>query len=439
MWRLIREMGQRVAAFVNTLIRPPAQEDNVFMADSSSLRLISEASALAVESNEIHYLPFGTTTLKLRFDPPANCPAGVLIATPRQRHAESERVVVGHEDNGSDLWITWGGGKAAGIHFDPEKGQRYLYFNLYHRSQTMSQEYQVTIQVKTEQGDLVCTRSFMLVRPFARQPIQLQWQHNWPTGSTLSWQGKQVPAYQSRWWPKQRLAYQTRDIPALTLDYTRLAKDNRWGQVTLSLGEGADKSVLLRIDGRLERALHDNHLFYADLFHFHDNVWAVRIWFNWLHHSFTEDDLASELRNQATPLVRDRREEIPDAERFDVLIDIEEKIVTHIGTDNHYKELWGEWYEDRPVQAYIGHNRSIRTAFFIMSTRVTDTFVGLSNERTDSYNPSAVIYQEMTHPQRALGLQEIMEALSWEAHPPLVDDFRVPSDLIGPDVRMISD
>lgn len=409
------------------------------MSDSSALRLISEATPLSVESNELHYLPFGTTTLKLRFDPPANCPTGVLIASPRQRHAENERVIVGHEDGGEDIWITWGGGKSAGIHFDPQKGQRYLYFNLYHRGQVITQEYSITIQVKTESGQLVCERTFMLVRPFARQPIRLTWQNEWPTGSTLSWQGKQVPAYQSRWWPKQRLQYQTRNIPPLTLRYDRLATDKRWGRVTLSLGEGPEKSVLLRIDGRLESALHDSRLFYADLFHFHENVWTVRLWFNWLHQSFTTDDLAPELREYTTPLVRDRKEEIPDAERFDILIDVEDKIVTHIGTDNHYKELWGEWYESQPVQAYIGHNRSMRTAFFIMSTRLTDTFVSLSNDRPDSYNPVLVIHEQMEHPQRALGLQEIMEALSWEAHPPLVDDFRVPSELIGPDVRMMSD
>ena len=244
------------------------------MSDSSVLRLMSGARALPTDTDTLHYLPFGTTTLKLRFDPPTDYPTGVLIASPRQRHADAERVIVGHEDDGGDLWITWGGGKPEGIHFEPAKGLRYLYFNVYHRGEVMAQEYPVTIQIKTECGQLVAERRFMLVRPFARQPIRLLWQNKWPFGSTLEWQGKQVPTYQSRWWPNQRLEYARREIPPFKLRYDRLATDNRWGRVTLSLGElredGQNEQVLLRVDGRLESALHDGRLFYADLFHFHE-------------------------------------------------------------------------------------------------------------------------------------------------------------------------
>ena len=91
------------------------------------------------------------------------------------------------------------------------------------------------------------------------------------------------------------------------------------------------------------------------------------------------------------------------------------------------------------MQARIGHNHSLRTAFFILSARLTDTFASLSNERGDDYNPAEVIRQQMIAPSRALDLAEIAEALSWEAHAPLVDEFRVPSELIGPDVRVVTE
>lgn len=409
------------------------------MSDSHRLRLISEATDLSLEVNTLDYLPYGTTTLKLRFEPSEDYAKGTLIAAPRQRYADAERVIVGHEDQGNDFWITWGGGKVDGIHFDPSQGQCYLYFNLCHRGSLLKKAYSVTIEVKDKQGTLIAERCFSLTRPAVQQPLRLVWQSDWPAGSNLVWQGEEVPSYQSRWWPKQALSYTSRQIPNFVLRYDRLASGNKWGRVTLWLDDPAlGGKPLARVDGRLEVALHDMHLFDADLFHFYGDVWAVRLWFSWLHHSFTSEDIHSDLAGQAMPLVRKSREEIPDAERFDFLIDVKHKLVTHIGTDNHYKELWGEWWQEEPVQARIGHNKSLRTAFFILSTRLTDSLVSLTTSRADDYNPAAIIREEMESGLRALSFEEIRDSLSWEAHAPIVDDFRVPSALIGPDVRLVT-
>lgn len=400
------------------------------------LCLISATTALSPDVDELNYLPFGTTTLKLRFDPPDDCPIGPLIASPLMRHQERERVIIGHEDNGSELWITWGGGKKDGLYFNPDDGQRYLYFNLFHRGNVISSELPLTIQIKTPQGKLVAERRFMLYPP-AHRPVRLDWEGDWPFGSTLQWEGERVPSYQSRWWPEQRLTFEKRELPPFRLRYDRLVTDNQWGRVTLSLLDADEgEQVLARVDGRLESALHDVRLFDADLFHFYGDVWAVRLWFSWLHTHFTEDDIHPDLQSHATPTVRESREEVPDAERFDLLIDVKNRFVTHIGTDNHYKELWGTWYYDTPVQVRIGHNKSMRTILFILSARASDTFASLTSSRKDDYNPAAVIREQMEHGHRALSFEEIRESLSWEAHAPIVDDFSVPGELIGPDVRV---
>ncbi|MBA3534073.1 MAG: hypothetical protein H0T73_19300 [Ardenticatenales bacterium] len=405
------------------------------MSDGSALRLISASSILPTEENTLHYLPFGTTTLKLRFDPPADCPEGVLFAAPKQRHLETERVIVGHEDEGQELWITWGGGKVEGIHFTPSQGQRYLYFNISHRGDVIAEDFPVTIQVKDAEGFLVEERCFTFYSPHARQPVRLGWQTDWPFGSTLRWQGKQVPRYQSRWWPQQRIEFDTREAPPLSLRYDRITTSDRWGRVILSLGD----TTLAKVEGRLESALHDGHLFDADLFHFHENIWAVRLWFVWLHNTFTQDDIYPDLRGRAVPLVRDSREEIPDAERFDILVDVKEKLVTHIGTDNHYKELWGQWWEARPVLARIGQNVSPRTLLFILAARATDTLVSLSESRADSYDPAAIIREEFISGSRALTFEEVRDSISWEAHAPIVDNFRIQGEYISGDVRVLTD
>jgi hypothetical protein len=418
------------------------------MSDSHHLHLISGAKELSLEVNTLDYLPYGTTTLKLRFEPSKDYAKGTLIAAPRQRYADAERVIVGHEDNGNDFWITWGGGKVDGIHFDPSKGQGYLYFNLCHRSTLLKEAYPVTIEVKDKRGNLIAERRFVLKRPAVQQPIRLAWQSDWPAGSKLIWQGQEVPSYQSRWWPTQELTYTSRQIPNFVLRYDRLVSDNKWGRVTLWLDDPAlGGQPLARVDGRLEVALHDVRLFDADLFHFYGDVWAIRLWFSWLHNSFTSQDIHPDLAGQAMPLVRKSRgerrasfgEEIPDAERFDFLIDVNHKMVTHIGTDNHYQELWGEWWQEEAVQTRIGHKKSLRTAFFILSTRLSDTLVSLTTSRADDYNPVAIIREEMESGSRAMKLEEILDALSWESHPPIVDDFRVPSAFIGPDVRLVTD
>lgn len=403
------------------------------MSTPPSLLLVSGATALPADTDVLNYLPFGTTTLKVYFDPPADCPEGILTAAPLKRHGERERIIIAHEDYGSDLWISWGGGKAEGIHFDPSKGQRYLYFNLTHRSSTIAEDYPITIQVKDEAGNLVTARRFVAVRPAARHPLRLNWHSDWPFGSTLQWQGKHVPDYQSRWWPQQRLTFQKREVPPFTVRYDRMTTSDRWGRVVLSLAG----QTLARVEGRLESALHDVRLFDADLFHFYENVWAVRLWFSWLHHSFTEGDLHADVLGKAVPLVRDGREEIPDVERFDLLVDVEEKVIRYIGTDNHYKELWGQWGWERPVQALIGHNVSAQTAFFIFAARTTDTLVSLSGSRSHTYDPAPLIRQELESGGRGgLSFEEIRDAISWEAHAPIVDDFRAQGDFIGPDVRL---
>jgi hypothetical protein len=184
-YELIRQEGRvAVAAQLALPLHPFTfhRQEKATMSDSHRLHLISGAKELSLEVNTLDYLPYGTTTLKLRFSPSKDYTKGTLIAAPRQRHADAERVIVGHEDNGNDFWITWGGGKVDGIHFDPSKGQGYLYFNLCHRSTLLKEAYPVTIEVKDKRGNLIAERRFVLKRPRSTQPIRLAWQSDWPAG-----------------------------------------------------------------------------------------------------------------------------------------------------------------------------------------------------------------------------------------------------------------
>lgn len=75
-----------------------------------------------------------------------------------------------------------------------------------------------------------------------------------------------------------------------------------------------------------------------------------------------------------------------------------------------------------------------------MPRGTTNTLASLSARRSDDDDPAAILHHQWEHPEEQpfLTLREIRESPSWQAHAPLVDDFRVPGDLIGPDVRLVT-
>jgi hypothetical protein len=140
----------------------------------------------------------------------------------------------------------------------------------------------------------------------------------------LQFVGDTLPDYVSRWWAPGMFVYRPAgDLPG------RLSLDREDNIITLNLGGEIDESSRVCLAEVVDYGWQPDqdaqglrHVL-AELFHFLDNrYYVVRLWFLWL------DKRIGPMR------------EVPDAERVDVLFDVETKEVVFLGTDFHYREVW---------------------------------------------------------------------------------------------------
>jgi hypothetical protein len=232
--------------------------------------------------------------------------------------------------------------------------------------------------VGSADGREVCRQTFRLAAPKiakGAKAAHFVWEPKSENVSILRLRGDAVPNYLSRWWASSAVTYQTLPKTApyplqnLLLQYERRAGDSEFGQITARWTEEADP--FLTVDGRLEVSLYDTRLFSADLFHFVGNRYFIlRLWFRWLHRQFSADDLVVFLADDE--VTNDRRkkahsdaqhlnrllfqslpDEVPDAERFDVLLDVQTGRALYAGTDLHWQELWGPVSPSETLHARI--------------------------------------------------------------------------------------
>lgn len=320
------------------------------MAADYTLTLVPAPGTALDDPATLDYLPFGTRTLKVAFHwPEGRPPATPVWVRPLTRHPTWPDLAVGVVDgSGADspLWLHWGGGHLEGVALNPAGSERFAFFNVLHRG-ALDEELPVTLGAFTAAGNELARATFRLQRPEgAAAALQLVWTPA-ASGSSLAFAGERVPDYLSRWWPPQRVRLETRRPPALRLRFP-CAPDHSAGPVEAML----DDVSLLRVGGRLERALHDLRLFDADLFHFYGGrYWVLRLWFAWLHTRFRDAEFPD---STPRPIpARAAIEEVPDAERIDLLFDARQRRVQAVGTDLHWRESWGDVLNAPPVTAEV--------------------------------------------------------------------------------------
>jgi hypothetical protein len=388
-----------------------------------------------------NYLPFGIHSIKLFVEPPTGLGVDRLWVRPLQWDA-NPNLVCGHEDTSRDLWIIWGGGKRRGYPLALNQDERYAYFSLFHRGETARPGYPLTFVAETEDGREIGRTTVEVQVPRLRRhivpnPLRPVWTPR-QDGSRIGFAGEWVPVYQARWWPEARLSYRRMASPNIWLEYERTRRDG-FGAVRVHWGDAG--RLLVEVTGRLETALHDLRLFSANLFNFHgQRYWVLRLWFHWLHTRFRPEDLlpeggeppdevVSRAANQAqalNALLADRAgEEVPDAERFDLLFDAGAGEVLFIGTDLHWQELWGRAEPAQPVNAQILHfgleNLVYGFVTYVQGER-------LRKVRDETYSPSAVL--------KRMAAQDFIEARPLviptlrtvptppQCHVPYVDDLK---------------
>jgi hypothetical protein len=100
-----------------------------------------------------------------------------------------------------------------------------------------------------------------------------------------------------------------------------------------------------------------------------DHHLVLRLWFHWLHLNFSASQLlefvpanqrdawraeAERVCAQLNALVPYyKREEVPDIERFDLLLDPNDLSTKYVGTDTHWQEFWASVKDGEPLKAQI--------------------------------------------------------------------------------------
>jgi hypothetical protein len=337
---------------------------------------------------KVDYLPYGTKTLKIHsFVEQGEQPPLRLWPGKSGFKLETANLFVCHEDGGDDLWVTWGAGheqgpwaRSGGSPGDEgwplkpgESGFSYL--NVTHPNpekcrsgcQVELKDYKLTVHAMTEAGKCTSCLEINLRAPRLREgedgpaelpdPVRAQWQEDGANASTIRFEGTDVPLYVSRWWPTQKVEYrqlprnsdQRKALEALHIEYERTAKDGEhwwnylWSNAPYKLPDERgricvlfDNKSLMEIGGNLGTHLFDERLLLPEVFLFSDQQHIVlRLWFLWVDKS------------------RHKLHEVPDAERFDLLIDAKNRDVSFVGTDLHWREMWFKCI-GHPAGAHVG-------------------------------------------------------------------------------------
>jgi hypothetical protein len=185
----------------------------------------------------------------------------------------------------------------------------------------------------------------------------------------------QIPQYVSRWWPTMQVNYvpvsdaEAAFLEQMTLHYTRQADGK--DQSKLEVFQGGN--LLATIEGDIRLPLHDGRLFTVELLRFVDDYQAVlRFWFYWLALDFTEEQLmqftpegdraaweaeARRVRKTLQGGIVNKswraREEVPDIERFDLILPLDKLAIKHVGTDIHWQEYWSRINQGQPLRCRI--------------------------------------------------------------------------------------
>lgn len=413
----------------------------------------------------VDYLPFGTRVLKIKVVNTAG-PTGVpLVLRPANMPAHHGQAgqFVGHADGRNDLWVSWGGGHEAGpcvygrdigwheVCAPLARGaSNYVYLHVTHRPEegrpVNLSDATLTLLITTDEPDQPVGRLRINLRAPDIAALEDPIRPRWEAGENrITFQGSQIPSYLSRWWPEPRIHYTTAQVPDLSIRYQPLSEPANWpwlrlwqalgialvgqpGRVDVELGG----CPIMTVAGTIEPDLFHRRWMLPELYQFYSPRYLVlRLWFFWLDTHLS--------------VIRQKIHEIPDAERFDVLIDLEQERALYACTDLHWREMWGI-VQEQPIRAHIG--LSAGKLLQLLGEQIEDEFFDLlviwDETREVARNPVVALCEALTghascnhHATTAEKGVVVRGAGLYAKHSPYFDDETVKLDgqLTSGDVR----
>ena len=383
----------------------------------------------APETAVLTYRPWGTRTLKLSVSTHSVMPALRIRPSAIRDEDTANKIYRAYADDSDAFIISWGGGHEPGpclksedvLHAfeqcaEMEPGDSsMIFFNISHVGPDVPDEAALTIEAYDGESGQV----------FAALPVKLQKPGAYPAGAVQFWktapdiwqpQGDRLAVYDPRWWPKAIEYVEAGAIP-LTIKRRDTTLSIRWQDKEAATITDDTEPSILEMDGVAFE------LFQFDAWHV-----ALRAWFFWLDAKVGGGFFIG-------------RHEVPDAERFDMLIRRADGYVTLACTDLHWREVWGET-TGSPLRATLGLGRAakLKLAGAEMG-KLWDTWTGekqLDHDRI--YNPMRFI--ERLAEERGKEQAGVQRAKGTEAHLPMLHNVEQrteegkPPRMTSSDVRL---
>jgi len=360
------------------------------------------------------YRPWGTRTLKIR------------LATARDQGPLRLRWAnTGQKDGlacafcGPDaaFTISWGGGHEADVpvrtkdkwgafeEIEPvlASGEpNFVYFNISHSGELLPESVALTLEAYPDGGGTaVSTLTLHLQKPDhlpeSIMRVTLAAGQRWEVTA-----GEFLPLYDCRWWPARAVTYEQAAVPPLALQ--------RDGRQLLVQWEG--QTVAKIVDQTRPLVLDQPDDVKFELFQFitpRREYLALRIWFFWLN-----------TKIPVLALGGLGRHEVPDAERFDLLLRKKDGRVTLACTDLHWREMWGQVIEP-PLVGTIGLNLQQKAE--LGEEKLGSVFKKAAKDTRRDYNPIGYI-ERLAEDLAQDNEEETLRAKGTEAHVPMLNNVQ---------------
>jgi hypothetical protein len=390
------------------------------------------------------YRPWGTRTIKLRATTARDLPKLRILPQAILPEDQALGIYKAYADDSRALHITWGGGHEDGpcvksrdmlSAFETPAPFRandssHVFFNLTHAGAILPHAATITLRAlrcpqddagafTNEQAALLLPVRLPAELPPVESIIRVLPAHG--DGSLTISSGRYLPAYDSRWWPSAEVTYVASEPPSLSAYVEKNELLIEWGHpgATIAVIEDhTDPSVL-----QMGEAIA------LELFAFDQWSVALRVWFFWVDKYIGGSLFVG-------------RHEVPDSERFDMIIRRSDGRVLLAATDLHWREVWARVLPGKILRASLGISRD--TAVKLAKEKWSDTW----NEvwaRAPGRSERAYSAEPRSNPVdpyiRRLAEREAtvtVKAGGTEAHIPTLHNVeqRRPSVMTSSDVRL---
>jgi hypothetical protein len=279
------------------------------------------------------YRPWGTRSLKVVVRtasalPPLRLRPATMLAS------ESDMGIFrGFADDSRALVVTWGGGHEPGpcvcaedylIAFEKPAvlapgATSVVFFNVSHVGPTVPGEATVTLEAFDASGTVWARLPVTLAAPTALPSDVVRMVETAPAVWMPTADGH-LAAYDSRWWPAVDVDYVAHAAPPLAIRRAEHTLGIYWANAAVPIATIVD---------RTEPSILDRDAITFEVFAFANDLIALRAMFFWVDTRIGSGFFVG-------------RHEVPDAERFDMLIRPADGRVVLACTDAHWREVWGE-------------------------------------------------------------------------------------------------